>query len=318
MSDAAAFFASKKKSKKKAFKFNANKIDAATVTTTVHVDAPALSTNTEVAAVVIGLAGTSIAENDTNNHASTANSKSNETSTEDQALSPGGQWDDEALAASYARKGAATTGTTAEVLDMKAFDAKRRDQDDIKERMRVEETKAQLQAAREGMEREAQRLKEQKEKGQEQVTKPETGRTAMGSGMAGGIKWVPPHMRSGGGLQRVRMGGSAFDSQKLDTQDASLFPDLAVADQILEKQKEHDGVAYKVQKKTPVGGGATWGSRTPVKISKKSSEPQPKLPEKEPEVTAPAPAPPVEKKKATLKPTKKKKKDLSTFKPSSS
>ena len=36
MSDAAAFFANKKK-KKKAFKFNANLVDASTVTSTVHV-----------------------------------------------------------------------------------------------------------------------------------------------------------------------------------------------------------------------------------------------------------------------------------------
>ena len=36
MADTAAFFANKKK-KKKAFKFNANKIDASTVTQTVHV-----------------------------------------------------------------------------------------------------------------------------------------------------------------------------------------------------------------------------------------------------------------------------------------
>ena len=36
MADAAAFFANKKK-KKKAFKFNANKIDAASVETKVHV-----------------------------------------------------------------------------------------------------------------------------------------------------------------------------------------------------------------------------------------------------------------------------------------
>lgn len=35
MADAASFFAGKKK--KKAFKFNANKIDASSVTTTVHV-----------------------------------------------------------------------------------------------------------------------------------------------------------------------------------------------------------------------------------------------------------------------------------------
>jgi hypothetical protein len=37
MADTAAFFANKSKKKKKAFKFNANKIDAATVSTTVHV-----------------------------------------------------------------------------------------------------------------------------------------------------------------------------------------------------------------------------------------------------------------------------------------
>ena len=36
MSEAAAFFASKKK-KKKAFKFNANLVDAETVTQTIHV-----------------------------------------------------------------------------------------------------------------------------------------------------------------------------------------------------------------------------------------------------------------------------------------
>ena len=37
MADAAAFFAKKKKGKKKPFKFNANTIDASTVTQTVHV-----------------------------------------------------------------------------------------------------------------------------------------------------------------------------------------------------------------------------------------------------------------------------------------
>jgi hypothetical protein len=38
MSDTtAAFFANKKNKKKKTFKFNANLVDAATVTTTVHV-----------------------------------------------------------------------------------------------------------------------------------------------------------------------------------------------------------------------------------------------------------------------------------------
>ena len=37
MTDTAAFFANKKKKTKKAFKFNANKIDAAAVSSTVHV-----------------------------------------------------------------------------------------------------------------------------------------------------------------------------------------------------------------------------------------------------------------------------------------
>jgi hypothetical protein len=37
MADAAAFFASKKNKKKKAFKFNANKIDASTIEKKVHV-----------------------------------------------------------------------------------------------------------------------------------------------------------------------------------------------------------------------------------------------------------------------------------------
>jgi hypothetical protein len=37
MSDAAAFFATKKNKKKKAFKFNANLVDASTITHTTHV-----------------------------------------------------------------------------------------------------------------------------------------------------------------------------------------------------------------------------------------------------------------------------------------
>ncbi len=37
MSDAAAFFAKKKKKGKKSFSFNANKVDVSQVTSTVHV-----------------------------------------------------------------------------------------------------------------------------------------------------------------------------------------------------------------------------------------------------------------------------------------
>mmetsp|Transcript_6531 Transcript_6531/g.7465 ORF Transcript_6531/g.7465 Transcript_6531/m.7465 type:complete len:320 (+) Transcript_6531:93-1052(+) len=319
MSDAAAFFASKKKSKKKAFKFNANKVDAATVTTTVHVDAPALSTDAEAISVGATLASTSIAENDSNQN--TNNTKSNVGTADGPSSSAGGQWDDEALAASYSRKGLNAVVSTAEVLDMKAFDAKRRDQDDIAERMRVEETKAQLAAAREGMEREAQRLKQEREKKQEESKKPDVPRSGGGlGGFGGGSKWVPPHMRAGGGLTRVRMGSNLPAAlKKLDTQDADLFPDLALAEKILEQQRGQENVAYKVQKKTPVGGGATWGSRPPIVRPKQAPETKTKPPEPElkvyaPPTPTPQPTSVVEKKK----PTKKKKKDLSTFKPSSS
>jgi outer membrane biosynthesis protein TonB len=117
---------------------------------------------------------------------------------------------------------------------------------------------------------------------------------------------------------RLGMGGG---SHKLDTQDESLFPDLAAADAILEQQKEKP--AYSVAKKTPVGGGATWGSKPKPKKAKpeKPKEEQTPEPAKE-EASAPTPAQvpkPVEASvpKSSVKPKKKKKKDLATFKPSS-
>ena len=114
------------------------------------------------------------------------------------------------------------------------------------------------------------------------------------------------------------MGGPA---QKLDTQDEQLFPDLAAADAMLQQKK--DKPAYSVPKKTPVGGGATWGS----KPKPKKEEPKPEPPQEEPakeepaasEETKPEPAPAATAAapaaKAPIKPKKKKKKkDLSTFK----
>lgn len=234
------------------------------------------------------------------------------------------QWDEEALATATARKAAVATGATTELLDMKALDLKGNEQDDIAEKLRIEETKAQLAAAKEGMEKEAQRIKEQREnKHQDGATttttnsKPRFGAAAAGLAATGG-KWVPPHMRGGQGGMRPRGLGMRSASHKLDTQDESLFPDLAAADAILEQKKEKP--AYSVAKKTPVGGGATWGSKPKPR---KPDPPKPKEvatpePEKE-EPPAPAPAPkPVEATapKPTVKPKKKKKKDLSTFKPS--
>lgn len=278
-------------------------------------DAPALSTDAET--VALGLAGTAITD-----HAVIAPSimtTAAGTAIGGDGIPSSGEWDDEALAASFSRKGTAAvvtgTGTTAELLDMKAFDAKRRGEDDIAERLRIEETKAQIAAAKEGMEREAQRLKEERESKEfKEVTKPSHSATSSTAGVAGS-KWVPSRMRMGVGLDRVRIGSSlGMPSSKLDTQDENLFPDLAAADAILEQKK--DQVAYKVAKKTAVGGGATWGSRPPA-VQPKEVEPDAKAPEPDPEpevepvaVAAAASSPVVPPKKVA----KKKKKDLSTFK----
>eukprot|EP00980_Cylindrotheca_fusiformis_P028187 scaffold22586_cov138-Cylindrotheca_fusiformis.AAC.7 len=314
MSDAAAFFANKKK-KKKAFKFNANKIDAATVTQTVHVDAPALSKDNEESGGASSLPAADVTRevNDTSD-----------------------QWDEEALAAASARKTAVATGS--ELLDMKALDLKGNEQDDIAEKLRIEETKAQLAAAKEGMEKEAQRIKEQRENKQQDTattsSKPRFGAAAAGLAATGG-KWVPPHMRSGQVMMPSRL-GMGPTPQKLDTQDESLFPDLAAADAILEQKKEKP--AYSVAKKTPVGGGATWASRPKLNLKPRTAEKPPEAAKEEAPapvpapVPAPAPAPapvpapapaPAPKlaeavaPKPSIKPKKKKKKDLSTFKPSS-
>lgn len=253
------------------------------------------------------------------------------------------QWDDEALAAKT-RKGAAvvvTAGATKDlVVETKALSLKTHtggnEQDAIAEKLRVQETKKKLAAAREGMEREAQRLKEEKEKKEEAATSSRFG-AAAAAGSGG--KWVSSRVRAGGmgGGWGSRMGGSA--AQKVDVEDENLFPDLAAADAILEKQKAEQP-AYKAPTKTPVGGGATWGAsaapktRPKLNLKKKTVDEAPKTEE------APAPAPaPVEEKveeppaaaettpeapapveaaapapAAALKPKKKKKKkDVSSF-----
>eukprot|EP00526_Cylindrotheca_closterium_P017088 CAMPEP_0113616210 /NCGR_PEP_ID=MMETSP0017_2-20120614/8119_1 /TAXON_ID=2856 /ORGANISM="Cylindrotheca closterium" /LENGTH=314 /DNA_ID=CAMNT_0000525511 /DNA_START=19 /DNA_END=963 /DNA_ORIENTATION=+ /assembly_acc=CAM_ASM_000147 len=311
MADAAAFFAKKKK-KKKAFKFNANHIDATTVTRAVHVDAPALSTDNDPVVTTDLPKAAEVVVAETND--------SNE------------QWDEEKLASKTARKAAVANASAAELLDMKALDLKGSEQDDIAEKLRIEETKAQLAAAKEGMEREAQKLKEEREnKNQGQGgggggatgNKPRFGAAAAGLAANGG-KWVPRHMRMEGGTMPRGMGMGGMN-QKLDTQDEQLFPDLAAADAMLQQKKEKP--AYAVPKKTPVGGGATWGNKpkpkkaaAPKPEPAKEDVPQPAQeqpvateeakPEPAPAATAAAPVT-----KAPIKPKKKKKKkDLSTFK----
>lgn len=268
----------------------------------------------------------------------------------------GEQWDDEAMAATLTKKvtvPVATASSTAELMDMKALDLKRNEKGDIAEKLRVEETKAQLAAAREGMEREARRIKEEKEKkeqGGADSAKPRFGNAAAGMTGAGGgtgAKWVPVHMRSGGaGVMPSRLVGGG--AGKLDTQDENLFPDLAAAAAITEQQKNQQP-AFKIHKKTPVGGGATWGAK--LKKANEARKEESAAQEGEPATPASPSAPEVEPPKdeavvveqevpaaetaapestyqetaedsaaaaakAAVKPKKKKKKDLSTFKPS--
>lgn len=260
------------------------------------------------------------------------------------------QWDDEALAANT-RKGVAvvvTSGVTTKelVVETKALSLKTHtggnEQEHIAEKLRVEETKAKLAAAREGMEREAQRIKEEKEKKEENAAQAASSRFGAAAAAGSGGKWVSSRLRNGGGLSSGGWGSRVSSSrQKVNTEDENLFPDLAAADAILEKQKSEQP-AYKAPTKTPVGGGATWGasaapkSRPKLNLKKKTVTEPPKTeapaptpapvedkveatpaeapaPEPAPEpalepVEAPAPAP------APLKPKKKKKKkDLSTF-----
>ena len=199
--------------------------------------------------------------------------------------------------------------------------------DNIAERMRIEETRAQLAAARQGMERQAAAAAQEKA----QKEKAAAEKAAAAATTTGG-RWVAPHMRNN---MPSRLPGA-----KLDTASEELFPDLQ---QAAKQQTKKTAPVVKIPKKTPVGGGATWASKpkiakasssssnTPAAAPKKKEEKQEEKPfaeepkpvqqkqEQEPpkaaqEAPAAAALPAVP--KITRKTTKKKKKDLSTFKPS--
>lgn len=357
MSDAAAFFAKKKKGgkKKKAFKaFNANKIDATAVASTVHVDAPAISNSSFETSV-------------------SPNLSSSGPSTSDAPKLVDEDW------ATPEQKAPPTTnvvhpkrGTVTELLDMNALEARRREEDDVVERLRVEETKAALTSARVGMKKEAQRLKEKEEAKKQKETSAKAAQT-VGSADGRSSKWLPPHQRGGASaalgnsrlmMSRARGGGG---SAGIDTKDDNDFPDLASANAAIEEQKrlekeqsekERLRIANKkASATTPWGAGKPRGAnsavRQPLKIAppKKVTEakgaaptaepstevsevvdapvvspsPLPNKPQPSATTTAPAkeaPAPPARVsvtsvEKTTVKKKKKKKKDLSTFQPSS-
>lgn len=321
MSDTAAFFAKKKgKGKKKNFKaFNANKIDVSAVSSSTHVDAPTVSDVTELGAT---LEGVSVSADPAAQEGAPAQGGGG-------APGAGENWDDEKLAANIARPAMTATaaggGGATELLDMKALEAKRRQQDDVAERMRVEETRAQLAKAKEGMEAEAKRLEEEKKEKEKDSNKvggggsvmqgggkPRFGAAAAAAGVAAGGgtggKWVPPHLRgaSGGGSSSRPLGlgsaiggsgGSMFGAssstpgstfqRKVDTNDEQLFPDLATAEQIVTQQHEQEKAQKAYTKKAQSRQGTSaWGGAGRGTGGPASRAPAPR---KEPE---PAPEPP--------------------------
>lgn len=343
MSDAAAFFAKKKKGgKKKSFKsFNANKIDASAVSSTVHVDAPAISAASKT--VDIPAASTTTQSPPSTTNGSNAQASNTPNLVEEEWETPVPKTPSSSVV--IPKKSQIT-----ELLDMNALEAQRREQDDVAERMRVEATKAALASAREGMEKEARRLKEEEEfklvKGKAPVA--DTNRSAGGGG---GTKWVPPHLRGGAsaalGNSRMMMNKVRGKAASIDTKDAMDFPDLASANAAIDEQKRLEREQMEKQRLraanrksgiTPWGSqrlgnrGASNNSSSKTKGASKATKEAvadvnpPSPPRKEeapPAPTVAPPAAPVVSPVATTesvefkKKKKKKKKDLSTFKASS-
>ena len=164
----------------------------------------------------------------------------------------------------------------AELLDMQALNSMRSAQDDVAERLRIEETKAALARAKEGMEKEAERLvaeKEAKEAKKAARASGMGGGSSMASGASGG-KWVPAHMRNAGGGSRfgsatrgpASMDGAGGFQKSVDVASEELFPDLADADKIVadkeaELKKEQDRMAAASSGGGPTMAPAGWGSR---------------------------------------------------------
>ena len=269
-----------------------------------------------------------------------------------QEPSTGGDWDD--ANANNTINVTAPGAEAAELMDMNALKLKRNEQDDIAERLRVEETKAKLAAARDGMEKEAQRLKDEKEakelKKKEQVNKASGGRfgaaavgVSAGIGGGGGGKWVPVHMRNsmGSGASRPSLGVAGAGSsrfgaaaantgfqRKVDTANEELFPDLATAGKLMQ-QEEDEKAAIGAAKQAAFAKKARAEANARRKAEKLLEEEELR---KQEEAEAAALAAEEEAKAETDSATatataaapapakkvkkKKKKKDLSSFKPS--
>ncbi len=264
---------------------------------------------------------------------------SNKANTNLNDASNGGDWDESAVVSNVSNPSG--NAAAAELMDMKALEIKRSEQDDIAERLRVEETRAKLAAAREGMEKEAQRLKDEKEKKEakkKEQLEAQSGRFgsaagAVSSGIGGGGKWVPVHMRNSGGASSSaganRFGAAAAATgyqRKVDTGDEELFPDLATADKLIQEEEDQKA-AVAAAKQAAAAKKAKAEAQARRKAAEKAEaaerareEEEEKQKELELERAKQAEtATQVEDSSgaATLKKKKKKKKkDLSSFKPS--
>jgi len=222
MADTAAFFASKKKkgTKKKFKAFNANKIDANSVLSSTHVDAPEMSEG--VSGLSLGGAG--------NN--------------DDWDESHGVVWGNNAAANSGA------DSKVSELLDMEALEVKRNEEDDVAERLRVEETRAQLARAKEGMAKEAERLAAEKAEKEAKAAERAAG------GPASGGRWVPAHMRSTGAGATVGGGLSSTNEELFPDLAAA---DKILAEKERQEEEERKRIASSQPIRAPSGWGSRMG-----------------------------------------------------------
>jgi len=195
MADTAAFFAKKKKGKKKFKSFNANKVDASTVSSTVHVDAPPIAGSTP--------------KHDPNKK------EEKNTANDDE------EWDTIQVGNSKNTVVTSKTQAVTELLDMVALEERRREDEDLSERMEKEATRQALAKAREGMEKQAQEA--QKAKEEEGKKKAEAEAKVRGSSTG---KYVPVHMRAS--LMKPKKLSSS-KTPDLNTSDESAFPDLGTS-----------------------------------------------------------------------------------------
>jgi len=190
-------------------------------------------------------------------------------------------WEDEAPITgstySISKKGA--SGTT-ELLDMRALQQKRREQDDVAERLRIEETRAVLQRAKLGMEREAKRLEEERAAAEAKKSSrllstaaPQAPATTNTSAVGVSDKWIPPNKR---GLATTMATSSTFGRmsglpekskgyssiRKLDVADEEAFPDLASADKLILEAKEKAAAVH--HRLTPAKKVAGSSNITPI------------------------------------------------------